>query len=761
MLPKIYRFAAAAVLYVVTQRLTEMFFVLPPDAVNLASFLPVVLSFAGGFVAALGTAAGALVGGASANEFFAVFLSGFLPYKLWHLIRLKGATDVFAVDTRNLPKFIGILLLTELAVSLVMGLSLDPNDTARLLADADVSNMPQWERVGSILLIYFNIKIFFGMPLIFILMDCGYDFYRPDVAQNKAFAVPKIIGKNHLAFDVLYAFFVLLFVLLDLSGIIYDLDRMDTYLRFNGEIMTMMNVSLTALMYMLLKYRDSIMTNLTLMELIIIFAAAFLLGSVSFAAISGIIDEHVDNDLQKMSVIYRERLTHTFTNARMAINSMQRLAFAELTDYEQIKNDADYRKNYLAAMERNFSAIAESTVGSIGFYMQLSSDIDDGAGFLCTRQPKNWGGKMPSFVKQDTNIYADRYHVPYERYIVTISEPYPNEYTGRYMLSYVVPISKDDKFFGIIGIDIDFNYIIHEIRRMSVYENGYVCLIDKNGDVLYENQPLDENIRNKGGLYETEAYLSNGIWLKIAAYSHDIYAGRNNMLIHFVVVMLFAVVVVAFFSIWIASKGIRPLMLITEAAKKIAVGDLDVDLSYPVKNELGTLVDSIKEMAAKLNEHVYHDKLTGLLNTAAYVRAVGELEKRRCEKRIEFAVAVFDVNFLKKINDTYGHEAGNELICRAGDLIKEVFSAKNVYRVGGDEFVAILEDEHYEQREALLKKFDEVSTAEYLRFGDEKIKVSVARGFAVWEQNQEFSEVFRNADAEMYKHKSALKAVRK
>ena len=202
-------------------------------------------------------------------------------------------------------------------------------------------------------------------------------------------------------------------------------------------------------------------------------------------------------------------------------------------------------------------------------------------------------------------------------------------------------------------------------------------------------------------------------------------------------------------------------MLITEAAKKIAVGDLDVDLSYPVKNELGTLVDSIKEMAAKLNEHVYHDKLTGLLNTAAYVRAVGELEKRRREKRIEFAVAVFDVNFLKKINDTYGHEAGNELICRAGDLIKEVFSAKNVYRVGGDEFVAILEDEHYEQREALLKKFDEVSTAEYLRFGDEKIKVSVARGFAVWEQNQEFSEVFRNADAEMYKHKSALKAVRK
>ena len=230
------------------------------------------------------------------------------------------------------------------------------------------------------------------------------------------------------------------------------------------------------------------------------------------------------------------------------------------------------------------------------------------------------------------------------------------------------------------------------------------------------------------------------------------------MLIHFVVVMLFVVIIVSFFSIWLAKKGIRPLMFITEAAKQIADGNLNVDISYKAQNELGTLVDSIKEMVAKLDIYMYHDKLTGLLNTAAYVRKVDELEKLRETDSTEYAIAVFDANFLKRINDNYGHEAGNELICRAASLIERVFSNSCVYRVGGDEFVAILEGTDYANREELLTVFDLESEKERFMINGHEITVSIARGVATYKKTEEFSEIFKKADAEMYKHKAEIKA---
>ncbi len=772
------RFLAAALLYFLVARFAGLFFVMPPT-VNFAVFLPTVLTLATGPAAAFGCAAGqAALVATYPNvdspffcflEVIIIFFSGFLPYKLWHTDKRNVFADPFAFDPRNLPKFIGIIFVTTAFLALLAGFAVPLPVAEKMFADADIVSFAPAFVSGLFFVINFNIVILFATPIFFYLISRQYNFYRPGDASKPtdADAADKTpdndaTATDNRAFNLLYAFFLLLFVTLDATGIIYDLDHMDTWLQFSGEILTALNITLAILMYMLLKYHHSIMANLTLLELINIFVGAFLLGSVSFVAISGIIGEHADNDLQKMSVIYRERLSHTFTGARMAINSMNRLALAQLTDYDQMKHDRAYRNNYLADMEREFTAITESTVGSIGFYMQLSPDIANDAGFIYTRQVENWGGKMPPFARQAENPFSDRYHVPYERYLASVSEPYLNRMNGNYMLSYVVPLQKDDRFIGIVGIDLDFAYIIHEIRRMSVYDHGYVALMDKNGTILYENESLASDVVNKGDLYETESYLSNGIWLKIAAYTHDIYAGRNDMLIRFVVVMLFVVVVASLFSIWLAGRGIRPLKLISAAAKKIAVGDLNVDLSYPAKNELGTLVDSIKDMAAKLDEHVYHDKLTGLLNTAAYVRAVGEMEKRRqaADERIEFAVAVFDANFLKKINDTYGHEAGNELIRRAAFLIKRVFAKSHVYRVGGDEFVAILEGADFVARRRLLEQFDREMEREYFVADGQTIKVSVARGLAVCEQAPDFAEVFRLADAEMYKHKAALKALR-
>ncbi len=257
--------------------------------------------------------------------------------------------------------------------------------------------------------------------------------------------------------------------------------------------------------------------------------------------------------------------------------------------------------------------------------------------------------------------------------------------------------------------------------------------------------------------YERETYLFDGVWLGIAMPRHDVYAERNNMLMHLIASMLFVAIMVSFFSIWLASRGIRPLLALTDAAKRIAAGNLDVKIPYESENELGALVDSIREMVSKLEVYVYRDKLTGLRNTAAYMRKGAELDKRRSEESLAYAVVVFDANFLKRVNDRYGHEAGNELIRRAANIICRVFAHSPVFRVGGDEFVAILEKQDYEHREQLLRSFDEQTQAERFEVEGDELAVSVARGIGVYRSGMEYAAVFHEADAAMYEHKMGMK----
>jgi FOG: GGDEF domain len=77
------------------------------------------------------------------------------------------------------------------------------------------------------------------------------------------------------------------------------------------------------------------------------------------------------------------------------------------------------------------------------------------------------------------------------------------------------------------------------------------------------------------------------------------------------------------------------------------------------------------------------------MNKVAYDEAKIILNKKIAAGVANFCIIMIDINYLKKINDTYGHERGNEYLINACKLACDVFGKDNVYRVGGDEFVVI------------------------------------------------------------------------
>ena len=144
---------------------------------------------------------------------------------------------------------------------------------------------------------------------------------------------------------------------------------------------------------------------------------------------------------------------------------------------------------------------------------------------------------------------------------------------------------------------------------------------------------------------------------------------------------------------------------LTEAAKKIAAGDLSVNLLQRMgdKDEVGKLAESFQQTVEHLQKYInyinglaYRDSLTGVKNKTAYIEAESRFEEQMRLGRPEFAVAVLDINGLKRINDTYGHDFGDMLIINACRIICKVFQHSPVYRIGGDEFAVILEKTDYE-----------------------------------------------------------------
>ena len=151
----------------------------------------------------------------------------------------------------------------------------------------------------------------------------------------------------------------------------------------------------------------------------------------------------------------------------------------------------------------------------------------------------------------------------------------------------------------------------------------------------------------------------------------------------------------------------------------------------------------------------YIDSLTGVKNKASYIDEVGMIEQKIADEQIEnFGLVVFDLNGLKSINDTKGHEAGDEYIKAACNMICQHFKHSPVFRIGGDEFVAILRGEDYTNHKVLMQHFTDLILSE-----KEKDGIIIASGYSDFHlgKDDSFMRVFERADKNMYKCKKQLK----
>lgn len=193
------------------------------------------------------------------------------------------------------------------------------------------------------------------------------------------------------------------------------------------------------------------------------------------------------------------------------------------------------------------------------------------------------------------------------------------------------------------------------------------------------------------------------------------------------------------------------------------------DMIYELESYMKSLskttmaLNDTQQKAMKFTVLAMKDSLTGIRNKTGYDDEIYKLKKEMKKGFKDFGVAMIDLNYLKRINDTYGHDKGNIAIVTLCHIVCHIFSHSSVFRVGGDEFVVILQGLDFEHVDELLEEFKlQIEIRQDSIDLEVWEKTSAAIGYSAYnpETDSTYEDVFKRADAEMYKNKKAMKAAR-
>lgn len=181
--------------------------------------------------------------------------------------------------------------------------------------------------------------------------------------------------------------------------------------------------------------------------------------------------------------------------------------------------------------------------------------------------------------------------------------------------------------------------------------------------------------------------------------------------------------------------------------------------------QLATLGEKIKVMETEaeqnrsiLEKHRHkalHDPLTELPNREAYnERAVAEVQRWQRYQR-PLSIAIFDIDYFKKINDNFGHQAGDRVIKVIGrSIAKRLREVDFFCRYGGEEFVAFMPETDADSALVVLEKLREAIAKAAFNYKNQPMAISISIGLTEFKAGDDLATAFERADKALYRAKA-------
>lgn len=204
----------------------------------------------------------------------------------------------------------------------------------------------------------------------------------------------------------------------------------------------------------------------------------------------------------------------------------------------------------------------------------------------------------------------------------------------------------------------------------------------------------------------------------------------------------------------ILTKRIR---ILQQFMKKLTKDDFEAEMPaglLKVEDEIGDLARSGKKMQESIRRQVEYDEMTQLYNRRYGDKNLLKMKAQMQISGIKYCVAIGDIDFFKKVNDNYGHEAGDKVLIHVARVLKEQLLANGfVCRWGGEEFLIVIESHTIEQAEHILQSILDTLRNQTITYQEQQIRVTMSMGLVSVKAEDEIDDILRCADQKLYEAK--------
>jgi len=303
--------------------------------------------------------------------------------------------------------------------------------------------------------------------------------------------------------------------------------------------------------------------------------------------------------------------------------------------------------------------------------------------------------------------------------------------------------------------------------------------LKNNGYGRYTDLILDES---KIVTYSNITYLPGWV-LYVTTKESEIFDGIYEILYNVIIIAMLLMIVFLVFVSQLANKVTKPIVKLTQEVKSVVNSNSDYFHGIDSKDEIGQLSKAFDSSFRKIRTHTMHlekmvnqrtqeiatknsllseqndqleelvskDPLTHLYNRRAFSRLLDKELARARRHKSSVTLAILDIDHFKKINDAYGHNVGDEVLCRfANELSNNMRVEDLICRWGGEEFVILLWEA---TASSAFRHMDEIrENIANLQF-DTVDQVTFSIGMATMRHDEKFKDWLHRADDALYKAK--------
>ncbi|MBO6208088.1 MAG: diguanylate cyclase [Lachnospiraceae bacterium] len=219
-------------------------------------------------------------------------------------------------------------------------------------------------------------------------------------------------------------------------------------------------------------------------------------------------------------------------------------------------------------------------------------------------------------------------------------------------------------------------------------------------------------------------------------------------------ITLLGLLAASFISIRYTSRIVGAIGQIHQFLAGMVGGNLSNTMPDAVlkrRDEIGQTGSDIVRMQNAVRVLVECDPLTTLYNRRYGNAKLRNMQRRSAKTGAPFAIAIADIDFFKKVNDTYGHDAGDEVLKFVAGELKELMGGRgHAIRWGGEEFLLIFEDMQLINAGAALEEFVDRLHGLSVTYGPHTLRVTMTIGLVEGSPKSELEDLIKQADEKLY-----------